>query len=62
MVLAWQEALIAHGVIADTPGNRDSVFGEGLERKVLELQQSWGWTDADGVAGSHTWSKLQGGA
>ena len=62
VVLAWQKALIAHGVIADTPGNRDSGFGEGLERKVRELQQSWGWTDADGVAGSHTWTKLHGGA
>ena len=61
VVLAWQEALIAHGVIADTPGNHDSSFGEGMERAVLALQRSWGWTDADGKAGAHTWSKLHGG-
>ena len=61
MVLAWQQALIAHGVIGDSAANRDSDYGEGMERAVLKLQTSWGWTDADGKAGSHTWSKLHGG-
>jgi len=58
IVLAWQEALIAHGVIADTTGNHDGDYGEGMERAVLELQQSWNWSDADGIAGSGTWKKL----
>lgn len=58
IVVAWQEALIARGVIADNHGNRDGEYGEGLERAVLKLQKSWGWSDADGVAGSGTWTKL----
>jgi hypothetical protein len=61
-VLAWQKALIARGVIADTPANHDAHFGSGMTKAVLRLRQSWGWTDADGVAGEHTWRKLQGGA
>jgi len=48
-------------VIADTQGNHDGVYGEGMEKAVLKLQQSWGWTDADGKAGAHTWRKLFGG-
>jgi hypothetical protein len=28
----------------------------------LDRHASWGWSDADGVAGPHTWSRLQGGA
>jgi LysM repeat protein len=59
IVIAWQEALIAHGIIADTKGNHDGDYGESLEKAVLELQQSWGWSNADGVAGSGTWKKLQ---
>jgi hypothetical protein len=27
----------------------------------MRLQKSWEWSDADGVAGKHTWSKLHGG-
>jgi LysM repeat protein len=61
VVTAWQEALIARGVIADTQGNHDGVYGEGMEKAVRKLQQSWGWTDADGKAGAHTWRKLFGG-
>ncbi|MET0323867.1 MAG: N-acetylmuramoyl-L-alanine amidase [Ilumatobacteraceae bacterium] len=60
-VLAWQEALIAAGVIRDKPANRDSVYGEGMRKAVLKLQTSWDWDDADGKAGEHTWSKLHGG-
>lgn len=59
VVVAWQEALIAHGVIADTKGNHDGDYGEGMEKAVLELQQSWDWSDADGIAGRGTWKKLQ---
>ena len=60
-VLAWQEALIAHGVIGNSQDNRDSFYGQGMAKAVLRLQQSWGWDDADGVAGEHSWRKLHGG-
>jgi hypothetical protein len=58
VVLTWQKALIASGTINDSAGNRDSNYGEGLERAVLALQQSWGWSNADGIAGSGTWKRL----
>ncbi len=58
VVVAWQEALIAHGTIANTKDNRDGDYGEGMEKAVLELQQSWDWSDADGIAGPGTWKKL----
>jgi peptidoglycan hydrolase-like protein with peptidoglycan-binding domain len=61
VVLAWQEALIAHGVIRDAAANRDQHYGKGMRNAVERLQRSWGWDDADGVAGKHTWSKLHGG-
>jgi LysM repeat protein len=62
VVTAWQEALIARGVISDTQANHDGAYGEGMEKAVRKLQESWGWSDADGKAGSHTWRKLFGGA
>jgi hypothetical protein len=61
VVLAWQRALIAHGVISDNAANHDSHYGDGMYDAVLRLQRSWGWSDADGVAGKHTWSQLHGG-
>jgi hypothetical protein len=61
IVEAWQRALIVQGVITDNEANRDGVYGPGLAAAVLRLQQEWGWSDADGVAGSHTWSRLHGG-
>jgi LysM repeat protein len=61
VVRVWQEALIAHDVIADKPANRDSFYGNGMHTAVLNLQRSWKWSDADGIAGEHTWSKLHGG-
>jgi hypothetical protein len=61
VVLAWQEALIAHGVIRDNADNRDQHYGTGMRNVVERLQRSWDWSDADGVAGRHTWSKLHGG-
>jgi hypothetical protein len=61
VVLAWQKALIAHRVITDCAANRDSHYGDGMFKAVRRLQRSWGWSDADGVAGRHTWSKLHGG-
>jgi LysM repeat protein len=60
VVLAWQEALIARRVIGDNRANRDSHYGQGMFKAVMRLQRSWGWTDADGVAGKHTWSRLHG--
>jgi hypothetical protein len=60
VVLAWQKAMIARDIIGDNEANRDSFYGEGMRAAVLELQQSWGWSDADGVAGKHTWSRLHG--
>lgn len=61
VVLAWQLALIAKGVISDSAANRDSAYGNGMRKAVRRLQESWGWSDADGEAGPHTWSKLHGG-
>jgi hypothetical protein len=61
VVLAWQKALIARRVITDRAANRDSHYGDGMFKAVRRLQRSWGWSDADGVAGRHTWSKLHGG-
>lgn len=60
VVLAWQEALIAHHVIRDCPANRDAHYGTGMRGAVLALQRSWGWSDADGIAGQHTWKRLHG--
>ena len=53
--------MIAHGVIKDNPANRDGVYGKGMERAVRRLQASWGWEDADGRAGPHTWRTLHRG-
>jgi hypothetical protein len=61
VVLAWQLALIARGVIRDNDENRDQHYGTGMRDAVLALQRSFGWTDADGKAGKHTWSRLHGG-
>jgi LysM repeat protein len=61
VVLSWQKALIGRNVIRDTQGNRDSHYGPGMRDVVLNLQRSWSWKDADGVAGKHTWTKLHGG-
>jgi hypothetical protein len=61
IVLTWQVALIDHGVISDNADNRDSHYGDGMKQAVLRLQRSWDWSDADGVAGKHTWTKLHGG-
>jgi hypothetical protein len=61
VVLAWQAALISRGVISENPANRDGRYGPGLAGAVRRLQRSWGWSNADGVAGPHTWSRLHGG-
>jgi hypothetical protein len=61
VVSTWQAALIAAGVISDNAANRDGRYGPGMAGAVRRLQRSWGWSDADGIAGRHTWSKLHGG-
>ena len=58
IVLAWQEALIAHQVIADNADNRDEAYGEGMQNAVLKLQQQWGWPKPSGVADGNTWQQL----
>jgi peptidoglycan hydrolase-like protein with peptidoglycan-binding domain len=60
-VSTWQAALIAAGVISDNAANRDGRYGPGMAGAVRRLQRSWGWSDADGIAGRHTWSTLHGG-
>jgi hypothetical protein len=57
--LAWQEAMILNGYISDTPANRDGWWGDGMHNATARMQQSWGWTDADGIAGEHTWPHLR---
>lgn len=58
VVLDWQEAMIYGGWISDNPSNRDSYYGDGMYGAVLKMQQGFGWSDADGVAGDHTWAHM----
>ena len=59
-VNTWQDALIRNRLIADTPGNRDGVWGDGMHRVILKLQrETFQWADADGEAGPHTWNHLR---
>ena len=55
---AWQDAMIAHGYIADNASNHDGVWGNGMHNACQNMQRSWGWSDADGVGGPHTWDHL----
>ena len=57
VVLGWQIGMIACALLADTPENHDGVFGDGMTRKVNELQTGFGWTP-DGRAGAHTWDHM----
>ena len=52
-----QNALIARGVIADTPGNHDGVFGPGLDAAVRRFQQEHNLV-VDGFVGAQTWGAL----
>ena len=56
---AWQDAMILNGIIADNSANHDGVWGNGMHNACLKMQQSWGWGDADGVGGKHTWPHLR---
>ena len=50
-----QNALIAKGVIVDSPGNHDGVFGPGLDTAVRRFQQEQNLV-VDGFVGAQTWS------
>jgi hypothetical protein len=52
-----QNALIAHGVIADTPDNHDGVFGPGMDAAVRRFQEAHGLV-VDGAVGAQTWGAL----
>lgn len=58
VVKAWQDLYITKHLILDTHDNRDGVWGEGMTKATKKLQRSWGWGDADGVAGEHTYCHL----
>jgi len=62
VVLAWQLAMIACGVIRDNAANRDRRYGPGMQRAVTVLQQSWGFPHPNGIADERTWRALHGAA
>ncbi len=62
IVVAWQEAMIAHGHIRDTVDNHDGDFGDGMQKAVLRMQNSWGWENAVGEAGQQTWDRMHQGS
>ena len=55
----WQDAMILNGYIADNAANHDGVWGNGMHNATVKMQQSWGWSDADGIGGQHTWPHLR---
>jgi hypothetical protein len=55
---AWQDLYIRHGVISDNADNRDGFWGRGMTDATRRLQLGWGWEDADGRAGPHTFDHL----
>ena len=57
VVLAWQNMLIAAGVISDFPENRDGVYGAGTEGAVRDYQAQWG-LNGEGVADEELWNYL----
>ena len=57
--MTWQEAMILNGIISDNPSNHDGVWGNGMHNACFGMQQGWGWNDADGVAGEHSWAHLR---
>lgn len=56
---AWQDAMILNHYISDNPANHDGVWGNGMHTAVLGMQVEWGWDDADGIGGQHTWPHLR---
>jgi peptidoglycan hydrolase-like protein with peptidoglycan-binding domain len=61
-VREWQQILIQAGAISEIPENHDGSYGPGMFQVVLRLQQSWGWSDADGIAGPRTYQMITSGA
>jgi Putative peptidoglycan binding domain len=61
-VRTWQRILIQAGAISDIPENHDGYYGPAMYQVVLRIQQSWGWNDADGVAGPRTYEMITSGA
>lgn len=51
--------MILNGYIADNSANHDGVWGNGMHNACASMQTSWGWGDADGVGGKHTWPHLR---
>jgi hypothetical protein len=56
---AWQDAMILNRYISDTTANHDGAWGHGMHNATYDMQLSWGWSDADGIAGEHTWPHLR---
>ena len=56
---AWQDAMILNGYISDNAANHDGVWGNGMHNATYEMQLDFGWNDADGVGGQHTWPHLR---
>lgn len=60
VVRVWQDAMILNGVISDNPANHDGVWGDGMHNATYRMQATdFGWGDADGIAGPHTWTHLR---
>jgi hypothetical protein len=51
--------MILNGYIANNSANHDGIWGNGMHNACLHMQESWGWSDADGVGGKHTWPHLR---
>jgi hypothetical protein len=51
----WQDMMIVGGWISDTRANQDGVWGNGMHGACLRMQQGFGWSDADGIGGPHSW-------
>jgi hypothetical protein len=58
VVRVWQDILIKADVISDIPANHDGYYGPRMADAVLSLQRSWGWKNADGVAGRATYDRI----
>jgi hypothetical protein len=56
---AWQDAMILNRYISDNPANHDGAWGDGMHNATYDMQLTWGWSDADGIGGEHTWPHLR---
>jgi hypothetical protein len=60
IVRVWQAILTEADVISDIPANHDGYYGPQMTNAVLSLQRSWGWKNADGVAGRAKYDQIAG--